>query len=245
MDMQLTSDENNEEDKAFNYASHVDLHMLFSSGEKSSIRNAVAIGTEHNFRGIIVLPNKIQELSEEIKKNANSELLPIAMIDYPFGASTLDVRNYNIISAKEKGTKEVEIIAPYHFLAEKNFAAFEHDMKATTMTAAKHQIKIKYVIDLSVKFFKEDILSRIARIANSCGVFLSTSTGFFDDKINHSNLILKIRAIKNKADVRIKSYINTDNIEIISSYNKAGIEVMGLDIKNAPKLVHEFESQIK
>lgn len=239
----MTEVNENNDFSGFNYATQVDLHVLDS---KPNIPSIVAIGIEHGFRGVLVHPARIEALAQEIKKYAgSSEIMPIALLDFPYGSSTVAARNYAITDAKEKGAKEVEIVAPYHFLAEKDFKMFENDMQATRMHAIKTCIKIKYVVDFNSDFINEDVLTRISRIANSCNMFISTSTGFFDKKINHSDNILKIRTVKNKANIKIKSYINDDNLDTLLAYNKSGVDVIGMDIAKAPFIVHAFEEQIK
>lgn len=223
------------EEEVYNYASSVDIHCI---GSKYRLDNVVALAVEHGFRGIVTLPCFIEDLAKELKKQ-NSAILPVCVLDYPYGVSTTDVRNYSIIAAKEKGAKEIEIVCPNHLVGD--FKQIENDVRALSLVASKSGLKLKYLVDTST-LAEEGCLTRIGRICHNFGVGISV---FNSKRIDHSDNILKIRSIKNKTNIKTKVYLADPTIEIVTLYNKAGIDVLSFDAKNAASIVHEYEEQLK
>src|SRR5690606_7730542 len=124
---------------------------------------------------------------------------PICIIDYPFGISSLDVRTYSLHSVKEKGAKEVEIVAPYHFIKNKDFKKLQEDVQSIVTVAKKINLSIKYVVDQNNPIIDDTVRTRINRIIGSSGInSISTSLGFFDKSTEHGDNVLRMRNIKNK-----------------------------------------------
>jgi deoxyribose-phosphate aldolase len=231
----------NEED--FNYCKFIDVHIFNSN---VSMKHAAMISVEHGFRGIVTNLVNIDHLSKEINNISDSDILPICIIDYPFGSSSLDVRNYSILSAKEKGAKEVEIVAPYDLILDQDFHAVSNDLKSLLNAANKANIGIKYVIDYSNKLIDDNTRLRMSRILSSIKTpLVSTSLGFYDKIINHSDNIIKIRDLKSRGRCKTKIYIPGEiTPENIATYAKAGTDIIGLDIEVAPNLVHAYQNSV-
>lgn len=234
--------ENNEE---FDFCNNVDLHIL---DIKTSLNSVVAVAGEHAFRGIVVPLGRLEQLVSCINKPllGCKKILPICMIDYPSGSSSLDVRNYMIMAAKEKGAKEVEIVAPYQLIVEKEFRKIHDDISGLNATAVKMGITLKYVLDQNNEILDDGVRTKICRILSSNKVpILSTSLGYFDGKLDHTDNILKMRGTKAKLSCKMKTYINNCSIDELSLYIKAGCDIIGLDWKNAPRLVHGYKALVK
>ncbi len=240
------NDQENEESKpTFDFCDKVDLHALSPSIPLDAV---VAVAGEHGFRGVVVTLGRLQELVKEITKPifGDKSILPICTIDYPQGMSSTDVRAYSIQSAKEKGAKEVEIVAPYHLLVAKDFKAIYEDAQNLMNVASRAGIEIKYVLDQNSEFVDESISAKICRILSSTRIpVVSTSLGFFDEKIDHADNILKMRNIKNKVGCNMKVFIGSESPNDLASYIKAGADIIGLPWNKAPYLVHAYEDIVQ
>ncbi len=231
------------EEKYFDYCDKVDLHAL---GHNVNIQRVALIANEHGFRGVVVPLVQLDTLVKASKNLGYDDLLTICAIDYPFGSSSLDVRNYSIMAAKEKGAKEIEIVAPYHLIANKDFRRVYDDAQNVISTAKKANIGIKYVIDQNGPFFDDEVRSKLARLIDNTRLpTISTSLGFFQNKSDHADNIIKMRTLKSKAGCAIKVYIDSKDVEDIVSYVKAGCDIIGLPWDDAVRLIHDYENLVQ
>lgn len=229
-----------DETEDFGYCNKVDIHAL-SPNDK--IEPIVAIAEEHGFRGIVVQSGQLEKLSKVI---SSKTLLSICAIDFPYGGSSIDIRTYSILAAKEKGANEIEIVAPYHLLNNMDFRHIHDDIHSVLNTAEKAKIGVKYVLDQSSMFLPDNVRTRMCRILSSVKIgMVSTSLGFFDQNISHGDNILKMRNLKNKVGCQVKVYINTSDPATFALYPKAGADIVGTDWKNAPFIVHAYEDVVQ
>lgn len=229
----------NDENEVFKFCQKVDLYALDLNCD---IKSIVAVALEHGFRGIVIPPCKLHQLKKEI---GNNKLLSILAVDYPFGCLSQDVRCYSIYSAKEKGADEVELVSPYHCLNNVNMASFNQDVINCMTAGEKINIPIRYVFDQNIIHLKDNIKQRALKTFLTYKVRdICTSLGFFDNKIDHSENILKLRNIKVKTGCKIKIFIKTNDVNIFALYPKAGVDLLGLEWENAANLVHAYENMV-
>jgi deoxyribose-phosphate aldolase len=234
-----------EEVNQFNYCDKVDLHALDLAIQLKSV---VAVAAEHGFRGIVVPLGRLESLVKEINRPnfGDKNIMPICAIDYPFGDSSIDVRTYSVASAKEKGAKEVEIVAPYNLLLEKDFRRIYEDVQSLVTASKKYDIGFRYVIDQNSPYIDDAIRTKLCRVISSTHVpAVSVSLGYFDTEISHSDNIVKMRAMKNKVGCQMKAFINPVDSNEFALYPKAGIDIVGLDWKKAANIVHGYEDMVQ
>jgi deoxyribose-phosphate aldolase len=108
-------------------------------------------------------------------------------------------------------------------------------------------LSVKYVLDRNHSYINEDnAITRLCRIIKQAQIpIVSTSLGFFDNKIEHSDSVIKMRNIKSKAGCDIKVYISSSDVSDIASYVKAGADIIGLPWNKAPYLVHAYEDLVQ
>jgi deoxyribose-phosphate aldolase len=228
----------------FDYCGKVDLHALDSTIDLYSV---VAIAAEHGFRGIVVPLSRAELLLKYLKEQNSIQITPICTVDYPLGALSLDVRNYCIMSAKEKGIREVEIVAPYHFIVDRDFRSLDDDARSLMATAKKAGIKIKYVLDQNSPYFDDDVRAKVSRMIKENQIpVVSTSLGFFDkSSADHADNVIKMRALKTRGGCEIKVYIPGPDVNDLASYVKAGADIIGLPWNKAANLVHAYENMVE
>lgn len=237
------------EKQVFAYCNKVDLHAFELN---QNLKPVVALAIEHGFRAIVVPHVRIPDLIAAINtviidKEERSLVIPIAAIDYPFGTLPKDVRSYSIMSARECGAKEVEIVAPYVHLANKSFDKIDDDVKTLQSMASKTGMTLRYVVDQYCDMFDDGVKSRLYRLLAINQVkSVSISLGFYEDEgFDHSDNILKMRHVKNKTAAQIKSFVRTTNPAMFALYPKAGSEIIGVDWQTAPSMVHKYEEMVQ
>ncbi len=234
-----------ENNKKFNYCGKVDLHALDDS---IPLDMAVAIAAEHGFRGIVVGLNKIEELVKLINNPTfgDKSIKPICAIDYPFGSASMDVRIYSIHSAKEKGAKEIEIVAPYSLIYDELFRKVFEDAESIMKAANKLGITVKYVVDRGNPAINDAVQTKLLRMISATKIpVISTSLGYYDKSEGHSDEIIRMRAVKNKTSCQIKVYIPNCGVDDLASYAKAGTDIIGLDWNQAACIVHAYEDMVE
>lgn len=223
----------------FNFSQRCDL---ISIDPIDPIDYVAATAIEHGFRGISTHICNIPRLSEILK---DSDVVKIGIIDYPFGGSSQAARSYAIHTAKENGCDEVEIVAPYAQIAYGYLKEIDSDLDTITTTSQKLGIKITYVIDHNSEYLDKGIFTRVCRvIAKYKPDNICLSLGFFDNDISHSDNIVKARSIKSKIGINTKICIDNVDAGTMSMYPKAGIDILGLDWKTAPNLVHAYNAML-
>lgn len=234
----------NNSDKKTDYFRKIDLHAL---NPNSNLKSVVTIASEHGFRGIMVHPCKAEELVKVIKEYGSNSLIPITVLDYPFGSMSLDIRNYALGSAKERGIKEIEIVAPYPLIAQKEFGKVGRDLEILSAKARELRIGIKYVLDYNCPFVDDTVRSKMCQLLKDYKVpMLSTSLGFYDSKTSdHADSVIYMRDMKRKSGCDTKVYIASQKVDDILSYSKAGVDVIGLPWNKAAYLIHEYEELIE
>lgn len=228
---------NNLED-TFDYCNNVDVYVK----NNCKLESVVAVASEHNFKSIVVDSNRLVELVKELK-NINSNISPIALIDGPEGNSSVDIRAYSIVSAKEKGAKEIEMYAPMHLIDTRNFRKIYEDLQNCMNISSKHEISFKYIINDMYKPLPDDIKTKLCRLFSTINLGYITFA-FSKQQNNHSDNIIKMRFFKNKTESKIKTYIKDASKEDFAAFVKAGVDTIGLDWEIAPYLVHAYENMV-
>lgn len=225
-------------EETFDYCNNVEIYVK----NNCKLQNVVAVASEHSFKGIVVDSNRIVELVKELK-NVNSDILPVCSIDAPEGNSSIDIRAYSIVSAKEKGAKEVEIYAPSFLIETRDFRKIYEDLQNCINISSKNNIPFKYIINDMYKTLPDDIKTKICRLFSTINLeYLGFC--FSKQNNNHSDNIIKMRFFKNKVSSKIKTYIKDVSKEDFAAFVKAGVDTIGLDWEIASYLVHAYESMM-
>jgi deoxyribose-phosphate aldolase len=231
------------EEERFEFASKVDLH---SYSYYDNLVNIIAIASEHSFRGVAVTLDRIDELSKIIKNNGTEDLIPIALVDFPMGSSPLDVRNYSIMAAREHGAREVEIVVPYQYVVENDSRKIAEDANNIVATAKKCNVALKYIFDPDFFQIDNSFITKLCRIIGAAIVPIISINSWGSDKTGRlSDEILSMRNIKSKSGCQIKANLYNTTIEDITSYMKAGSDIIGLKWQDAPNLVHHYEDLVQ
>lgn len=217
----------------FSFCGKIDLYCL--NGLKLDM--SVAVAEEHAFRSVVVTQDCLDEL---VSLTDGTDISPIVLADYPNGNSSLDIRNYSIISAKEKGAKEIEITVPYKRLRDNK--AFD-DCKALVATADKHNIEVRYCLDVNRLQLTEQVLKGLEKVL-SMNKMSSLSLEIKND-INHSENILNMRRIINKTKCKVKVYLDDSTAENVSDFVKAGAEWIGLGWSKAGNIAATYNDLVR
>ena len=226
-----------EDNQPFSFSHHVDIHALDWRADISSLP---AIAHEHGFRGIVVPQGRIEKLAKLCEDN---KVVPVAAIDYPHGHSSPEVRTYSIVTAQEKGAKEVEVVVPYHLIHDREFKKFDKDVQTVMGSCEKLDIRLRFVLNKG--FIPDDakINNRIFRIFSSNKV-RRVSTGLDHNSSNTTESVMWTRDIRKKTNAQVKAFVDTDDPKDFSQFPKAGCNLIGLDWRMAANAIHGYEGMV-
>ena len=231
-------------DKKFNFCPRIECHALdyFTHVDKITL-NAI----EHGFRGIVTLPGRVEQFRYFVNKYARtSKPKIICVIDYPFGCQSIDVRAYQVQSAKMHGANEVEVVAPYSMFVQGDVESISTDIKTLCGIATECKMKLRYVLDTECMFISEKMRNFVChKIAGSNINIISTSLGYYDDDISISDRVFWLRDIRSLSGCQIKTYINTKDPEEVSTLVKAGVNIIGLEWQHAIYVAHAYENIVE
>ena len=230
-----------ESESYFNHCSKVDLH---ATGPIIDIGKIVSIAAEHSFRGIVTDSTNLVEIAKEINRPnyGDKAILPICLIDHPFGNSSIAVRIFSIYDAKEKGAREIEIFAPKNKLETKDFKGIHEDIMSINSACERVGIAYKYVYPAEDN--DEQSKTRICRSLSVAKTEFITTISEFDYKnrqVDNSDSIIRMRNIKNKTNSKVKAFLHSGDISTVTAFFKAGVDIIGLPWQKAPNLIHGYE----
>ncbi len=228
-----------------NICNQIEIHAL---DYEDNFRQVVPIAIEHGFQAIATSQGRVSALNKIINEFVSSECNRpeiIAVIDHPFGCESIDTRAYQIHSAKEQGAEIIEMVALYRALAEGDLREVTRDLDNLGNIAAKCDVDLRYVIepDSFVSISHRNFLAKEIAIRDT--KIISTSLGFYDEKVSVSDRVLWLRDIKKLSGCQMKSYVYEEDIDMVSTLIKAGAEIIGLDWQSAPRLAYEYEELIR
>ncbi len=229
------------DENRFSFCEKVDLHVTTDA----NLRSVVAVACEHSFRGIVVGSNKLESLVKIINNHGDKAIKAICMVDYPLGNGSMDIRSYAIISAKEKGAKEVEICAPYDLINEENFQQLLEDGQNLIKISSKYDVPLKYIIDKSRLNCSDETQAKVYKMIGSLKI-PCVSTHLDNMRKNHSRSddIINMRNLKSKISTSVKVFLENCDVEDFSSCAKAGADIIGLDWTLAPNFTHMYEDMV-
>lgn len=130
---------------------------------------ALSICSEHGFKTLCVLQQKLPKYFESIDDNY-SDIELISYIDFPYGTSNTDTRIYGVMSAIEYGADKVEIEIPYHLCLDGHIGLIKKDIDDIFKVLEREKINgyfsSIFLCDLIDRPFAKEIIDHITFYTN-------------------------------------------------------------------------------
>lgn len=154
-------------------AKMIDHTLLKADAIEEEIITLCQEAKEYNFASVCVNPTWVHKASELL---AGTEVKVCTVIGFPLGATTPEVKGFEVKNAIENGATEVDMVINIGALKDKNNDLVERDIKAV-VDAAKGKALTKVIIETSLLTEEEKI--RACELAVRAGAnYVKTSTGF-------------------------------------------------------------------
>ena len=217
---------------------NVELHAL---SESDDLQSVVAVANEHQFRGIVTTHGQLPNLVRCKNKYSDSNIIPIAAIDYPYGCSTLDLRRFAVVTAAEKGAEEIEVAAPYYIIQKCKTGQLSQDIETITNQCDKLGIKFKYVFDRNYLSLNHRQLARILRVFAANRIDTISNGFHMIPEMSIPDSIIDIREFKKKTSCDIKAVISTDDQNELAQFPKAGVDLIGINWQEAASVTYKYQ----
>lgn len=186
-----------------------------------------------NFRGVVVHPCNVSLVKSLLK---GSNVLTIAVCDFPHGKGLIKSRAKDIKEILKLGADEVDIVANYQYLIDDNYREFKKDLKACAKAVEDKVLKVILEVDyLNEKQIKTatEAICKIVKEENA-KIIIKTKTGFAEVKMLNLDAIkvikktLEINNMYGEGKILIKASGGVRTKEEAISLLQAGAHILGV-----------------
>lgn len=154
-------------------ANIIDHTLLKADATQAEIIKLCAEAKEFNFASVCVNPSMVKLASEELK---GCDVDVCTVIGFPLGATTSEVKAFEVKNTIENGATEVDMVINIGKLKDRDLEYVKNDIKAV-VEAAKGKALTKVIIETCLLTEEEKIIAcKLSKEAGSD--FVKTSTGF-------------------------------------------------------------------
>ena len=183
-------------------AMKIEYKFLEDSFSNKEIESLLLELNRYNLSKISVL----YQYNKIFKKKLSENNKLSSIIDFPFGASDLSIRNSMIESSIKTGANSIEIVLPFHLLSNSMFTSIKKDVDSCFEICENNQINISYILEY--RTFNYSILYRACKLLLKHNInHVYISTGYKIDDI-YDHLIAMTMIQKNVPDINITCNAN-------------------------------------
>ena len=154
-------------------ANIIDHTLLKADATQAEIIKLCAEAKEFNFASVCVNQSMVKLASEELK---GCDVDVCTVIGFPLGATTSEVKAFEVKNTIENGATEVDMVINIGKLKDRDLEYVKNDIKAV-VEAAKGKALTKVIIETCLLTEEEKIIAcKLSKEAGSD--FVKTSTGF-------------------------------------------------------------------
>lgn len=154
-------------------ANIIDHTLLKADATQAEIIKLCAEAKEFNFASVCVNPSMVKLASEELK---GCDVDVCTVIGFPLGATTSEVKAFEVKNTIENGATEVDMVINIGKLKDRDLEYVKNDIKAV-VEAAKGKALTKVIIETCLLTEEEKV--KACELAKKAGAdFVKTSTGF-------------------------------------------------------------------
>lgn len=155
-------------------AKYIDHAVLHPTATDKDLEDACAIARKFGTASVCVKPYMIEKAAELLE---GSTVKVCAVIGFPHGSNTTDLKVIETIEACRNGASEVDMVVNVGKVIEGDWDYIEEEITQVLDAAFEHNAIIKVIFEND--FLKDEHKIRLCEICSSLHVaFVKTSTGF-------------------------------------------------------------------
>ena len=153
---------------------YFDHTLLKPEATKEQIKKLCAEAKEYDFYSVCVNGCHVSLAAKELK---GTDVKVAAVIGFPLGAMSSDVKAYETMKCCEDGASEIDMVMNIGAMKEKDYIYVASDIAGVVETASKYGAIVKVILETCLLTNEE--ISKACKIAADAGAaFVKTSTGF-------------------------------------------------------------------
>ena len=185
-------------------ANMIDHTLLKANASEKEIIKLCAEAREHNFASVCVNPSMVKLASKELK---GSDVDVCTVIGFPLGATTSEVKAFEVKNTIENGATEVDMVINVGKLKDRDLEYVKNDIKAV-VDAAKDKALVKVIIETCLLTDEEKVIA--CELSKEAGAdFVKTSTGFSTGGATAADIALMRKTVGPEMGVKASGGVRT------------------------------------
>ena len=207
---------------------YFDHTLLKPEATKEQIKKLCAEAKEYDFYSVCVNGCHVSLAAKELKV--------AAVIGFPLGAMSSDVKAYETMKCCEDGASEIDMVMNIGAMKEKDYIYVASDIAGVVETASKYGAIVKVILETCLLTNEE--ISKACKIAADAGAaFVKTSTGFSTRGASAAHVKLMKNRVAGRAQVKASGGIR--DLKTVQEMIKAGADRIGASASVA--IMKEYE----
>ena len=154
-------------------ASIIDHTILKAETTPEDVKRICAEARDNSFASVCINPCYVKLVAEELK---GTGVKVCTVIGFPLGATTSEVKAFEVKKSIEDGAHEVDMVINIGMLKAKEYDYVKRDIEAV-VNAAKGHALTKVIIEAALLTEEEKVMA--CKLSKEAGAdFVKTSTGF-------------------------------------------------------------------
>ena len=201
-------------------ANIIDHTLLKADATQAEIIKLCAEAKEFNFASVCVNPSMVKLASEELK---GCDVDVCTVIGFPLGATTSEVKAFEVKNTIENGATEVDMVINIGKLKDRDLEYVKNDIKAV-VDAAKDKALVKVIIETC--YLTEEEKIQMCKCVTDAGAdYIKTSTGFGTGGATLEDVKLFKKHIG--PNVKIKAAGGVSTVEDLEMFINEGCDRIG------------------
>ncbi|MDO3675789.1 deoxyribose-phosphate aldolase [Paenibacillus ehimensis] len=199
----------------------IDHTLLKADASREAVIRLAEEAKQYRFASVCVNPAQVKTAYEVLKDTPDVKVCTV--IGFPLGATTPEVKAFEVREAIAAGATEVDMVINIGALKDKQDDVVEHDIRAV-VEAAKGKALTKVIIETCLLTDEEK--ERACRLAVKAGAdFVKTSTGFSTGGATVADIALMRKTVG--PDIGVKASGGVRSLEDVKAMVQAGATRIG------------------
>lgn len=210
----------------------IDHTLLKPTATSADIDALCEDALRYNFWSVCVNPCHVRQAARRLK---GSDTVVSAVVSFPFGSSTTDLKLMEARTAIADGAREVDMVSNIGAIKSGDAALFFSDINSVAAYCGRSNTTLKVILECCYLTDEEKVKG--AKLAEQAGAnFVKTSTGFGTGGATVGDVILLRRSLSSRTGVKAAGGIGTlaKALEMV----KAGASRIGTS--SGTKIVEEL-----
>ncbi len=203
------------------------LEVLCNESNYSSVLECIFNSANSNVDTICTPSGLLSRIDESLIKE---HLTFSAIVDYPYGLSDTNIRIHDIILARRRGAKSIDLVINRNDLESKNLASIRKDFKACLSACHEYAISLRPVIEYRVSDWPF-LMDLCYSLKSNCSSEIVIGTGTMVDDIIDN--IICCKTIEDQIGMPVVScspILSQDHYDIFYKSNIYGIRIKSYKI---------------